>query len=690
MGLLTVFCLLCITKCLGENYMKRISGIAISSILCFFVFTCLFGENPTGAVRGDASQSSDITACLVADENSVVEYYGRSALSALENSEALLFAYDSITAGAEKCEKSISVYDGVHSITYDEIKTVVDAYVRDRADHFWVGPSYSVTTNDQTVLRVKPTYLMEGDELSKARAEFERCANELLRLTEGAESEFERELILHDALAAKITYTKETKNAYNSYGAIVEGAGVCEAYSEALQCLLLRSGIQSFLITGSSVNPSAGTAVGHEWNMVRIDGKYYYTDLTWDDQGENIFHAYFNQPEAVFLLDHDITPTAYPLPTCDSEDASYFSVRGGRIKEYKADEIGLLMKKNFFRPQVFIDGNVDDFLAWYYDNIKDIATAAGVTGGFNYGYLRLGKELILVLNPLAAFCGVSLAVDTDISLKYYVQANDDQIETLGELAVAFYVSDHLILADRYELIDGYYVFTVDGIPFHKMTEKIDAKLILMTGNDARILGEKNGYSVEKYCHELVSHFKNDVPLVNLVSDMLVFGKAAQEYTFSTMPPVSVDGSLFTPTDAFPEVDDAFVMQGNKKSECYVKNISVIFDGRLKICIDVYCEDFKFDLSVDGMNAFEIYLNPIGGGVFRYVLEPTEALGIDTVHTFELKYELKTVSYLCWSINSYALELLDYSADEKLTSLITAAYRFGKSADTYAYLNGMGI
>ncbi len=669
--------------------MKKRVGIA-AAIFCFSVLTCAFFAMRSDAARGEAPQSAVFTVGLMAEEKTGVGYYGRSALAELENSEALLFAYDRLTEGVEACEERISVYDGVHPISADEIKTVVDTYVRDRADHFWFGAAYSITSKEHSVLSVKPTYLMRGDELAAARAEFERCIDELLRLTDGVESEFERELILHDALAAKITYTKDTENAHNSYGAIVEGAGVCEAYAEALQCLLFRSGIQSFLVTGSSVNPSVGAAEGHEWNIVRIDGKYYHTDLTWDDQGENLFHAYFNQPEAVILTDHAITPTAYPLPICDSADASYFSVRGGLIKEYKADEIGALMKQSFYRPHVFIDGSVEDFVAWYYDSIRDIAAAAGITGGFSYGYFCLGKELVLILNPLAAFCGVSLTVDTVLSLKYYVKANDEQIGSLGELAVAFEVSGRSILADEYEVSDGYYVFTLSGIPFHRISDTVDAKLVLISGNDARILGEKNGYSVETYCHELVSHFKNDAPLVNLISDMLIFSKAAQEYTLGTSS-VSVDDPLFTPTDALPDGSDACLMQGNENSSYYIKNVSVEFDGRMRICVDVYSKDLNFNLSVDGMNVFIIYFTHLGGSVFRYVLEPTEALGVDTVHLFELQYGQKTVTSLRWSINSYALELLDgEQTDEKRLSFIVSAYRFGRSADTYAYLNGIGI
>lgn len=95
-----------------------------------------------------------------------------------------------------------------------------------------------------------------------------------------------------------------------------------------------RAGIQSFLITGSSVNPSTGTSEGHAWNAVRIDGKYYHVDVTWDDQGDNLFYAYFNKSTAVIREDHTIDEPAYALPVCTGEEADYFVVNGGDCRRF--------------------------------------------------------------------------------------------------------------------------------------------------------------------------------------------------------------------------------------------------------------------------------------------------------------------------------------------------------------------
>lgn len=65
-----------------------------------------------------------------------------------------------------------------------------------------------------------------------------------------------------------------------------------------------------------------GTSNGgnHAWNIVRIDGKYYNVDLSWDDTlGEatgQISYSYFNLSDNTFGLDHTRSGLSKKLPNC--------------------------------------------------------------------------------------------------------------------------------------------------------------------------------------------------------------------------------------------------------------------------------------------------------------------------------------------------------------------------------------
>lgn len=327
-----------------------------------------------------------------------VEYYGRTALAAMSNSTALLYAYDQIVSGIDASKAEISVYNGKNGITQAEIEAVFDAYRRDHTEQFWIGNSYGIRYTSSTVISLAPSYVMSGAELETAKEAFRNAASELLSGITPAMSEYQREKLLHDRLAAKVSY-ETTANAHNAYGAIVEGKAVCEGYAEAYQYLLQCAGLQSFIVTGASANPATGTPEGHAWNIVRIDGRYYHVDLTWDDQGTYLFYAYFNKTDARIKEDHTITATAYALPVCNSEVADYFTVNGGKMATFHAATIGAMLKNGGLTARIYVTGDKTAFIEAFRENIRTVAKQAGISGSFSYGYASLGRECILMLAP---------------------------------------------------------------------------------------------------------------------------------------------------------------------------------------------------------------------------------------------------------------------------------------------------
>ncbi len=322
------------------------------------------------------------------------EYYGRAALAEMPNSTALLYAYDQITAGVAACETEISVFNGTNAITKEEFKVAFVSYLRDHPEHFWLGNTYSYYFNhtDGTVRSLLPIYIMSGTELEAAKAAFDSAVGELLTGISSSMSEYDREKLLHDRLAAKISYV-ETGNAHNAYGAIVEGEAVCEGYAEAYQYLLQLAGLQSFVVTGES----ASTSVAHAWNIVRVNGKYYHVDLTWDDQPGTLYYAYFNKTESRITEDHIIKDNHYTLPVCNSEDADYFTVNGGKLESFDTDAVATMLKNGGLTARVYVTGDKDAFIAAFLTetNIYTVLEQANIRNLKSFGYSNCGREYIL-------------------------------------------------------------------------------------------------------------------------------------------------------------------------------------------------------------------------------------------------------------------------------------------------------
>ena len=382
-----------------------------------------------------AGMSARISRAALASVDPEGIYYGRAALAGMSNSKILLYAYDAIVEGIENGETEISVADGRNRISVDEVRMVYTAYCHDHAEVFWLHNTYWIMmwdSSNASSLIINP--LMEGRALETAKAAFDAAAEEILSGIEEDMTEFEKELYIHDALAEHITYTY-SENAHNAYGALVEGACVCEGYAEAFQTLLHRVGIRSLIVTG---NANGGP---HAWNIVRIDGEYYHVDLTWNDQ-DVVMRSYFNVTDARISEDHTIDVPAYGLPECTSEDANYYTVKGTVLSAFDAEVVGRLLRENDLVVHMYLsDGlTLQSFFDQMYagDNYQTMLEAAGIRGGASVQIVGYGNECTLQVVP-EGFSGTLGRVSKG-SLVVTVRGNFTR-EVTADLYAAVYDAD---------------------------------------------------------------------------------------------------------------------------------------------------------------------------------------------------------------------------------------------------------
>ena len=188
---------------------------------------------------------------------------------------------------------------------------------------YYTGCTYS--TNG--VLTLKYSY--DSNTIKTHNKLLKEKINEILTkiITPGMTA-YEKELAIHDYIIDNCQYdlglgrTGISSESYNAYGALCLKKAVCEGYAEAAMLLLTRSGVDSIIITGMS------QGVGHAWNMVLIDGKYYHLDITWDDpvmkNGEMVkTYHYFNLSDNSIGSSHVWNNTEYP--ECEAVDFNYYT-----------------------------------------------------------------------------------------------------------------------------------------------------------------------------------------------------------------------------------------------------------------------------------------------------------------------------------------------------------------------------
>lgn len=152
-------------------------------------------------------------------------------------------------------------------------------------------------------------YSMTKEEYEQKKAELKLKADELGAKIEKEPSDFDKELLIHDAIIDSCSYADSGQLiASSAYGVLVEGSASCEGYAKAAKLLLDRAGIDNYVITGTATRDD-GESEGHMWNVVFLDGQPYNLDLTWDDPiGEgaeqNKRYAYFNITDEELLKTH--------------------------------------------------------------------------------------------------------------------------------------------------------------------------------------------------------------------------------------------------------------------------------------------------------------------------------------------------------------------------------------------------
>ena len=322
--------------------------------------------------------------------------FGRSILSGMDNSAALVSCYDEIKEGCERLSSKISL---TKNITVEELRTVILALTNDCPEIFWFtgGYSYAHEEGSTTVSYIEPEYLFHRSKTAAAKSALESMAEKMLEGLSG-KSEYDKALIIHDRLAERVVYAP-TDNDQTAYGAIVEGEAVCAGYARAYHYLLSKVGITAWSVQGESINPSTDKKESHRWNMVKLDGKWYYTDVTWDDQEGLLYHNYFNRTLSYFNKTHFPDMFTEYLPDDNSTELDYFKRNNLVFRSVETNRIIKLLKDSNNNISLYVDGNVDSFLKSLSNKMTTIVQSLGAKGGASYSYTttQLGNEVFLKL-----------------------------------------------------------------------------------------------------------------------------------------------------------------------------------------------------------------------------------------------------------------------------------------------------
>lgn len=156
---------------------------------------------------------------------------------------------------------------------------------------------------------------------------------------------------IHDYIAKNIFYDEGARCAINTtpvaaahsiIGFFMDRKAVCEGIAKAAKILLNTVDVKCIYVSGKGV---LEISENHAWNIVKINGKAYHFDFTWNIMGTQrgyISYDYYALPDEAICLDHI---GFHDVPVCNAWDENYFvkkqvvfpSVK--RMKEYISQKI---------------------------------------------------------------------------------------------------------------------------------------------------------------------------------------------------------------------------------------------------------------------------------------------------------------------------------------------------------------
>lgn len=242
---------------------------------------------------------------------------------------------------------------------YDEtdIDRIFQYVLNDHPELFYVeGYSYTKYTRGEktTAIEFSGTYSVDRENAESRYEAIEAAADEILSGLDANADQYTKVKYVYDTIIRNTDYELSAPDNQNIYSVFVNHLSVCQGYAKATQYLLNRLGVECTLVLGT-----VDTGEGHAWNLVKIDGSYYYVDTTWGDASyrikdsmaesgvtmPEINYDYLNVTTAELLKTHTLTEGGVPMPACVATEANYYSREGALFSGYDREQMKSLFDR---------------------------------------------------------------------------------------------------------------------------------------------------------------------------------------------------------------------------------------------------------------------------------------------------------------------------------------------------------
>ena len=231
----------------------------------------------------------------------------------------------------------------------DSIDRCYHAVLKDHPEIFWLHNHekiYKTTYSDSDYCTFTPGYIYTESEISEIQNAMEAGFQEVSSLIPADASDYEKVRIVYTYVIDNTQY-QASDDDQSIAGVFWKKEAVCAGYAGAVQYLLERIGVPCIYVDGST----QGSTEGHAWNIVKLDGEYYYVDATNGDQPDflngnaaqleehkTIIYDYLcpfpEEYEKKYIRSEELT-----VPDCTAKDMNFYVLNQGCFDGYDWETI---------------------------------------------------------------------------------------------------------------------------------------------------------------------------------------------------------------------------------------------------------------------------------------------------------------------------------------------------------------
>lgn len=266
------------------------------------------------------------------------------------------------------------------SFSQETLKKAYDCLLLDHPELFWSNSFTYVTSyvnNSISGHYVEFEYTMSRAEIERANEEIEQALVEIVQSIESIEPSYETVRRVYVWMVENCQYDK-TNMDQSLYSVLVKRNGVCASFSKAFEFILQCLGVPCVAVNGKLKQGSGllgASNLGHEWNLVKIDGSWTHIDVTsavslYESTGA-VNYDYFCCTTA-FLEGTHVIDNVMDIPQCNDESLNIFKYYKLELDDYNVNsqaevlealvktlELGMYPTVRFSNYKAFYDAKND-------------------------------------------------------------------------------------------------------------------------------------------------------------------------------------------------------------------------------------------------------------------------------------------------------------------------------------------